>query len=274
MNLTPRLYRVTKRKKEIRDTYTLELAPEIQQSPDGDFSPGQFNMVSAFGIGEVPLSMSGKKTATGSFVHTVRIVGAVSRALCALEVGSLVGVRGPFGNQWPVEQAKGNDVVVVAGGLGLPPLRPAIYSLLSERQKYGRVSLYYGSRSPEDLLYRKELEEWRSRFDMDVQISVDHAAGAWRGNVGTVTSMLTRAAFDAPNTIALICGPEVMMKFAALEFMKHGLEADQIYLSMERNMKCAEGICGRCQFGPFFVCKDGPVFRYSIVKPWLQKGEI
>ena len=274
MSAVPRIYHITKKKKEIRDTYTLELRPQIHASQDVEFFPGQFNMVSAFGVGEVPLSMSGEKTSYGSFTHTVRIVGTVTRALCALEVGNVIGVRGPFGNTWPIEEAKGNDVVVVAGGLGLAPLRPVMYRLLAEREKYGRLSLYYGSRSPEDLLYRKELEEWRGRFDMNVHISVDHAAGAWRGNVGTVTSMLSRAALNASNTIAFICGPEVMMRFTALELMKHGLLADQIYLSMERNMKCAEGICGRCQFGPFFICKDGPVFQYSQIQGWLQKGEI
>jgi NAD(P)H-flavin reductase len=173
-----------------------------------------------------------------------------------------------------VEQAAGSDVLLVAGGIGLAPLRPAIRAILSSREKYGKVVLLYGSRSPADLLYQREVERWRSRFDVDVSVTVDHAMGGWRGNVGFVTSLIGRALFDASQTVAMMCGPEVMMRFTAMELMNRGVESDQIYISMERNMKCAVGFCGHCQFGPEFICKDGPVFPYNRVQPWLAKGEI
>jgi NAD(P)H-flavin reductase len=171
-------------------------------------------------------------------------------------------------------ESAGRDVVVVAGGLGLAPLRPALYALLAERARYGRIALLYGSRGPAEILFRRELEAWRRRLDIDVAVTVDHAAGDWHGNVGVVTTLIPRAAFDPPNAIALVCGPEIMMRFAIAALGDAGIAEDAIYLSMERNMKCAIGFCGHCQLGPVFVCRDGPVFRYDRIRRLLALKEI
>jgi len=188
--------------------------------------------------------------------------------------GSVIGVRGPFGNGWPVEEAKGRDVLVVAGGIGLAPLRPVLYQLIARRGEYGRVVVLYGTRTPSDILFQRELEQWRARFDLEVGVTVDRALMDWRGNVGVVTTLIPKAPFDPRNTIAMVCGPEVMMRFTVWELQKLGLTLDRIFISMERNMKCAIGFCGHCQFGPYFVCKDGPIFRYDRVKGLLEVREI
>jgi NAD(P)H-flavin reductase len=268
----PRLYSVRKVKRETHDVFTLELEPV-----DGNglaFCPGQFNMLYIFGVGEVPISISGNPVDPDKLVHTVREVGAVTKSMCNLRQGDVIGVRGPFGNCWPIDEAEGNDIVIVAGGIGLAPLRPVMYKLLSQREKYGRIVLLYGARSPEDILYQHELERWRARFDVDVFVTVDRATRTWYGNVGVVTKLIVRASFDPDNTTAFVCGPEVMMRFTALELEKYGLSGENIFISMERNMKCAIGFCGHCQFGPLFICKDGPVFRYDSVRDLLSKREI
>lgn len=170
--------------------------------------------------------------------------------------------------------ALGRDVIVVAGGLGLAPLRPAICRILAERERHGKVSILYGTRSPDDILYRRELERWRRELDIDVEVTVDHAIGAWRGHVGVVTALIPRATFDPADCIAMVCGPEVMMRFTVVALARAGVPDEAIYLSMERNMKCAIGLCGRCQFGPTFICKDGPVFRYDRMRDFLRLKEI
>ncbi len=251
---------------------TLELIPTTGERPA--FEPGQFNMLYAFGIGEVAISMSGDPSRSGSYVHTVRNVGAVSGAIAALKSGAILGLRGPFGTAWPTQAAEGNDVVIVAGGLGLAPLRPAIYHVLAHRDRYGRVAILYGTRSPDDILYHREIERWRRRLDVDIAVTVDHADATWHGNVGVVPRLIPRAAFDPQNTIAMICGPEVMMRFTAIALQGAGLPSDHIYLSMERNMKCAIGLCGHCQFGPHFICRDGPVMRYDRIADILAVREI
>jgi NAD(P)H-flavin reductase len=266
----PQSCRIDRILRETQDTFTLRLSG----NQDGAFLPGQFNMLYVFGVGEVPLSISGDPQQQDWTLHTVRNVGTVTGALAGLRAGASVGLRGPFGVGWPLETAEGNDVVIVAGGIGLAPLRPVLYRVLARREKYGKVVLLYGTRSPEDILFRKELESWRGRFDMEVQVTVDHALSGWHGSVGVVTSLIPRANFDAHNCIAMVCGPEVMMYFCALELLKRGLDATEIFVSMERNMKCAMGFCGHCQFGPKFVCKDGPVFSYDRIRDWLAKGEI
>jgi NAD(P)H-flavin reductase len=271
--MLPRTYRIRRVRKETADTFTLELVPT-----DGceipAFVPGQFNMLYAFGVGEIPISISGDPNRRNSLVHTTRAVGVVTRALRALKAGDVIGVRGPFGSSWPVTSLMGNDVVIVAGGIGLAPLRPAMYYIQEHRERYGEVVVLYGARTPQDILFRKELEQWRAKFDLEVYVTVDRATAAWRGSVGVVTKFVSRAPFDPPNTVALICGPEVMMRFATAELQKRGVRKEQIYLSMERNMKCAVGLCGHCQFGPKFVCKDGPVFNYSAVEGLIAKWEI
>jgi NAD(P)H-flavin reductase len=191
-----------------------------------------------------------------------------------LGAGDTVGLRGPFGAGWPMEDAAGRDVVILAGGLGLAPLRPALYRLLAERQRYGKIALLYGTRSPDEILFRHEIEAWRRRLDIDIEVTVDHAVGDWHGHVGVVTTLISHAAFDPHNALALVCGPEVMMRFAISALRDAGLADEAIYLSMERNMKCAIGFCGHCQFGPVFVCRDGPVFRYDRVRTMLALKEI
>lgn len=269
----PNLYRVGEVHRELADTVTLTVTPLSGTRPD--FQPGQFNMLYVLGIGEVAISMSGHAGHGGAFVHTVRDVGAVSGALAKLEAGAVIGLRGPFGTGWPVgAPAEGSDIVFVAGGLGLAPLRPAIYAVMANRARYGRVAILFGSRSPADMLYRHELEQWRQRLDVDVEITVDHADAGWRGNVGVVPLLIPRVAFGPRETIALVCGPEVMMRFTAIALADAGIPRERIYLSMERNMKCAIGLCGHCQFGPAFVCKDGPVMTYDRIAGLLAIREV
>lgn len=259
--------------KESYDTFTLELVPQgrYQTFP---FAPGQFNMLYVFGVGEIPISISGDPQHPGLLVHTTRAVGTVTKAMRALKVGDTIGVRGPFGSTWPVKEARGYDVVFVAGGIGLAPLRPALYQVLAQRDRYGKIVLLYGTRSPEDILFRSELEKWRSRFDLEIYVTVDYANSKWHGNVGVVTRLIPKAPFDPLNTIAMVCGPEVMMRFTALELQKRGVPSDHIYISMERNMKCATGFCGHCQFGPTFICKNGPVYPYNQLQSWLALWEV
>jgi len=269
----PRPYRVQRVRQETPDTFTLELEPEGGQ-PGMTFAPGQFNMIYAFGVGEVPISISGDPVKSTALVHTTREVGTVTRAMRQLKLSDSVGVRGPFGAGWPMAEARGADVVIVAGGIGLAPLRPALYQLLAARKYYGKVVLLYGTRTPADILFRRELQNWHSRFDLEVHVTVDRAMGNWRGNVGVVTTLIPRAPFDPHSTVAMVCGPEVMMRFTVRELERRGVGLENIYLSMERNMKCAVGFCGHCQFGPTFICKDGPVFRYDRLQPLLAVREI
>lgn len=271
--MLPRPYRVRKVVKETYDTFTLELEP-AQGEDRYEFAPGQFNMLYLFGLGEVPISISGDAAEPATLVHTLRAVGAVTDGLCHLSRDAEVGVRGPFGTAWPVGAAEGSDVVVVAGGIGLAPLRPAVYHLLAHRERYGRIVIFYGARSPRDLLYRRELERWRSRFDLAVEPTVDYAAESWRGHVGVVTKLIARGGFDPTHATALVCGPEIMMRFAVRELLKRGVPREQVYLSMERNMKCAVGSCGHCQLGPSFICKDGPVFRLPQIEPFFDLREV
>jgi NAD(P)H-flavin reductase len=268
----PRLYRVGGVRRELSDTVTLKLV-----SPSGPrprFEAGQFNMLYVFGVGEVAISMSGDPADEATFLHTVRAVGAVSGALAKLKAGDEIGLRGPYGTGWPVRAAEGSDVVIVAGGLGLAPLRPAIYAILANRGRYGRVSILIGSRNPSGLLYRREVERWRKRLDIDIAVTVDHADSGWRGHVGVVPDLIPRAVFDPPDTVALVCGPEIMMRFAVGTLRDTGVPAERIYLSIERNMKCAIGHCGHCQFGPAFICKDGPVMRFDKIAPIFAVREI
>jgi NAD(P)H-flavin reductase len=265
-----RIQRVTQ---ETDDTFTLELMP-VSPKGKGSFAPGQFNMVYVFGVGEVPISISSDPSRAPAIQHTTRVVGTVTKAMRLLKRGDMVGLRGPFGTSWPVEEARGKDVLIVAGGIGLAPLRPTLYTLMAHREKYRKIVLLYGTRSPEDILYRHELEQWRGKFDLEIQVTVDRAASNWRGNVGVVTTMIPRAPFDPSNTVAMICGPEVMMRFTVMGLQKRGVPDDRIYLSMERNMKCGIGICGHCQYGPLFTCKDGPVLRFDRVGSMLNRSEL
>jgi NAD(P)H-flavin reductase len=271
--MTPHPFVIKKIIKCTDDTFTLELK-SVEKSSGIEFAPGQFNMLYVYGAGEVPVSISGDPTSTKALVHTVRMVGTVTRALRRLTVGETVGVRGPYGSSWPVEKAEGCDVVLVAGGIGLAPLRPALYHLLAKRKKYGRIVLLYGTRTPADILFRSELEHWRARFDLEVEVTVDRGDDSWWGNVGVVPTLIPGANFDPLNTVAMTCGPEVMMRFTVMALRKKGVDIKDIYVSLERNMKCAVGLCGHCQFGTKFVCKDGPVFSYDQVMDLFNKREI
>jgi NAD(P)H-flavin reductase len=271
--MIPRPFRIVSRRREIKDTVTLALEPESGEQAFS-FEPGQFNMLYVFGVGEIPVSVSGDPASPEPLIHTVRAVGAVSAGLTALARGGTVGVRGPFGTGWPVESAFGSDVVIVAGGLGLAPLRPAIYRILAQRKRFGRVVLLYGTRGPGEILYKAELEQWRRRLDVDIDVTVDHATGDWHGNVGVVTEIVKRAGFDPDHAIAMICGPEIMMRFTIATLRERGVAVERIYLSMERNMKCAIGLCGHCQFGPAFICRDGPVMRFDRIQGPFSVREI
>jgi NAD(P)H-flavin reductase len=270
--LRPRPFVVRRVTRETFDTFTLTLEP-----PEGEafaFRPGQFNMLYAFGVGEVPISISGDPAQSLALVHTIRAVGAVTRALQKLGKGDVVGIRGPYGRPWPVDHAQGHDLVIVAGGIGLAPLRPAIDYVLQHRALYGRVVLLCGARTPQDVLFEKELRAWRGRFDVDVAVTVDRAPSEWQGAVGVVTKLIDRSPFDPQSTLAFVCGPEVMIRFTAIAFAARGVEDSSIYVSMERNMKCGVGLCGHCQFGPHFVCVDGPVFRYDHTLPFFGLREV
>jgi len=270
--MLPHVGRVRRRRRDGPQVWTLEI--ETDDSGFSGFAPGQFNMLTVFGVGEVPISHSGDPAEPNSLVHTIRSVGPVSTALTGLRPGDPVGLRGPFGSAWPIDEAMGRDVIVVAGGLGLAPLRPALYRLLGERERYGNLALLYGARSPDEVLFRREIENWRRRLDVEIEVTVDHALTDWHGHVGVVTALIPRATFDPEQAIALVCGPEVMMRFAIAALRDAGIADDAIYLSMERNMKCAAGFCGHCQFGPVFVCRDGPIFRYDRVRHLLGLKEI
>ena len=269
--MLPAAYRVSRVRRETRDTHTLEIDAGDREF---FFAPGQFNMLYAFGRGEVPISICGDPARPERLVHTVRAVGAISGALTTLKTGEMLGVRGPFGSPWPVQEAEARDVVLVAGGIGLAPLRSALHALLGARGRFGRIVLLYGARMPGDLLYRNELRRWRARSDLQIEVTVDSGNGAWGGHVGVVTSLLGRARFDPDCSVAMVCGPEVMMRFAVRELLDRGVNPADVYVSLERNMKCAVGHCGRCQLGPEFVCKDGPVFPFDWIADILGRPEM
>jgi NAD(P)H-flavin reductase len=201
-------------------------------------------------------------------LHTIREVGPVTRALGALAPGSVVGLRGPFGTAWPLEAARGRDLVIAAGGIGLAPLRALVDAVCRDRNAFGQVAVLYGTRSPADQLYGPDLDRWR-RAGLQVETTVDHAAVDWPGHVGVVTTLVRRVRFDGPHTTAFLCGPEIMMRFMARELEQAGVAAEQVWLSLERNMQCATGHCGHCQLGPVFVCNDGPVFAWQRVRRLL-----
>lgn len=271
--MLPVPYRVLRNNRDTHDVFTLDLDP-AKEDNFFSFLPGQFNMLYVFGKGDAAISISSDPTKQQPFKHTVRKVGMVTQALSQLRPGDMLGLRGPFGTAWPITEAQEKDVLLVAGGIGLAPLRSVMYTLLANRDKYGKIALFYGARTPADLLYITELEKWRGRFDLQVYVTVDAAKRGWMGNVGVVTQLITKAAFNPANVVAMICGPEIMMRFTVHELRMNQIESEQIFLSMERNMKCAVGFCGHCQYGPYFVCKDGPVFRYDRVQSLLGKREV
>lgn len=271
--MRPSPARVLRVQRETHNIFTAVLAP-----PAGadrfTFRPGQYDMLYASGLGEVPISISGRPDSPREIVHTIREVGPVTRALGRLRRGDTLGLRGPFGTAWPVDRADGCDVVFVGGGIGLAPLRPAIYHVLAHRERYGRIILLYGARAPRDLLFRREVEAWRGRLDVDVEVTVDRGDPDWRGPVGVVTQLLARASFDPGRARAFVCGPELMMTFTVRDLLRRGVSPRAVHVSLERNMKCAIGLCGHCQLGPLFVCRDGAVFPWDRVAGLLAVREI
>ena len=238
------------------------------------FQPGQFSMLWVFGVGEVPVSISGDPAEPDHLVYTVRSVGEATQMLVSRGAGESIGVRGPFGKGWPVKEAEGRDVVIIAGGIGLAPLRPVIYEVLHNRERYGRLVVLYGTRSPHDRLYRRQLTAWARQRDTQVLVTADFGGPGWQGYVGGVTTLFKYAKLQPERSVAFTCGPEIMMRFVARDLETLGLARENIYLSMERNMKCALGFCGHCQYGPHFICKDGPIFPYVQMGPLLGKHEL
>jgi NAD(P)H-flavin reductase len=264
----PLPFRVTGRRQETPDTWTLELRGD-RPLP---FEPGQFTMLAAGGHGEVPISISGDPADPGRLVHTVRAVGLATSAICATEPGQVLGVRGPFGRGWPLEKA--GDLLVVAGGIGLAPLRGALYAALGSREHFDRVVLLYGGREPDLLLYKDELAAWEQGDALDVELTVDAADRGWRQAVGVVPRLVERAAFDAARSVALVVGPEVMMRFTVAALLARGVPPERIYLSLERNMQCGVGQCGHCQLGSVLVCRDGPVFSHAEIGAAMAVREL
>ncbi|MGA2470404.1 MAG: FAD/NAD(P)-binding protein [Solirubrobacteraceae bacterium] len=270
--MVPTAFVVVGRRQDTEDTWTLEL--EARDGGGGlAFAPGQFTMIAAGGSGEVPISISGNPAEPHPLIHTVRAVGIATGAICASEPGAVLSVRGPFGRPWPVEALEGMDVVVAAGGIGLAPLRPAILALLDARERYGRLVLLYGARTPDQLLYEAEIADWRDR-GMETWVTVDAAGPEWLGHVGVVTRLIGRAELTGGNFGAMTCGPEVMMRFTALALAAGGIAGERIYVSAERNMQCGIGHCGHCQLGPTLVCREGPVYLWSELQPWLAIREL
>jgi NAD(P)H-flavin reductase len=263
-------FRVAGRCQDTADTWTLAL------EPDGDgfaVAPGQFVMVWAFGVGEVPISVSGPPEQAGEpVVLTVRDVGAVTHAICASEPGSVLGLRGPLGNSWPVEAAEGGDVVVVAGGIGLAPLRPVVLHTLARRSQFGAVAVLYGARTPLDLLCMDELSHWRD--ELAVEVTVDAADTSWTGRVGVVPKLLEQAEFRPDAVSAFVCGPEVMIHFTVEALRERGVSDERIFLSLERDMRCGVGLCGHCQLGPTLICRDGPVYSQAQVARLMEVREL
>lgn len=249
---------------------TFRLTLNGDPAPDSyRFAAGQFNMLYLPGVGESAISMSGDPSRTDCWIHTVRVAGNVTRTLVGLKQGDTLGLRGPFGTGWPVDELTDGDLLIVAGGLGLAPLRPLIYDVMNHRERFGRVWLICGARTPDGLLYQREYDVWR-QCNIEVMLTVDRATAGWTGHVGVVTLLIDRLRLLDPDRTRLVtCGPEVMMKYAAASGQRIGIATEQIWVSLERNMQCAAGLCGHCQLGPEFICKDGPVLRYDRVRSYL-----
>jgi anaerobic sulfite reductase subunit B len=265
--MVPTRYRVVDRVVETADTASIALLPVDGGIPSP--LPGQFTMVYAVGIGEVPISVSAAGPG-GAIVHTIRAVGAVSAALAGATPGQMVGLRGPFGTDWGMPAPTGSDLLLIAGGIGLAPLRPVIRQAVAQRGRYRDVTVLVGARTPADLIYGAEYDQWRGA-GIDVRVTVDRADAAWAGHVGVVTTLLT--AVDPGTTVAFVCGPEVMMRFAALALTDVGIPAPAIRVSLERTMLCGVGICGHCQLGPLLVCRDGPVVSWDRAQPLVTVKE-
>lgn len=271
--MAPVPYRVLSRVVESRDSATLRLEPVGE--PLAAPQPGEFMMIYAFGIGEIAISVSGCPTAADpAITHTIRAMGAVSRALHDATPGTVVGMRGPLGTDWGIDDPAGRDLVIVAGGVGLAPLRPVVLGALADRDRYGRVALIVGARSRDEFLFGDELRQWADGGDIEVHLTVDVPVQGWPGEVGFVTEPLRRLPVRPASTTAFLCGPEAMMRNGARELLRKGLAASDIRVSLERNMQCGIGWCGHCQLGPLLLCRDGPVVGYDVAEPLLRVKEL
>lgn len=271
----PQSAEIVGKKREAQGIYTFRLRwCDETMRRSYRFQPGQFNMLYAFGLGEVPISIVSDPDDPECLDHTIRIAGEVTEALCRLKKGDRMGLRGPYGSAWPMEEAGGKDVIIVTGGLGCAPVVSVIQYVLKRRENYGKLKILHGIKTPKDLLYRDRFERWRRQPDTEVYLSSDQEAVGWTYSVGVVTNLFSRVEVDVRKSLVMMCGPEVMMRHAVDDLLGRGFQARQIYLSMERNMKCALGFCGHCQFGPNFLCKEGPVFRYDRIAPWFRVREI
>ena len=235
------------------------------------FVPGQFNIVYAFGVGEVPISIVSDPDEPGLLDHTIRVVGRVTKAIATLKPGDVLGIRGPFGVGWPLDEAREKDVIIVTGGLGCAPVTGAIEYIFRRRDQYGAVKILHGVKTPHDLLYRGRFDAWRRHADTEVLLTSDQPDKTWRHHVGVVTELFEQVSIDPAKSMVLMCGPEVMMRLGVPILMRRGIPATGIYVSLERHMECGIGLCGHCQLGPYFLCKEGPVMRYDRVAPWLGK---
>jgi len=268
------LVRIVAIRPEVPNVATYDLAfEEPEFAASYRFAPGQFNMLYMPGYGESAISISSDPARQGVLSHTIRVAGNVTSAMARKRVGERLGLRGPFGSSWPVEACRGNDVVIACGGIGLAPLRPAIYHVLNHRSDYGRVHLLYGARTPKDLLYPAEHEQWRAG-GIEVEVTVDIGESDWAGHVGVVPVLFYRLRLEPKRTTIWTCGPEIMMRFVVFEALARRIAPERIYLSLERNMSCAMGFCGHCQLGPHFVCKDGPVFSFRQVEPFFNLEDL
>lgn len=235
-----------------------------------DHVPGQFVMVNLAGIGEAPISISSSPTKRSSFDMVVRNVGKVTGMMHSLQAGDTIGIRGPYGRGFPIQVLEGNDLLFMAGGLGLVPLRSLINFVIDNRRDFGRVDILLGCKSPKDMLYKDEIKAWEERLDINFQCTVDNADDDWKGNVGVITSLIPGLEFDPVKTFAVICGPPVMYRFVVFDLLKKGVLPDQVMVSLERHMKCGVGKCGHCQIANYYCCQDGPVFRYDEIKDTIE----
>jgi NAD(P)H-flavin reductase len=236
--------------------------------PRFDFVPGQFNMVYVPGVGEAAISIA-SDPADEILEHIVRVVGRVTRVIEGLGVGDVLGLRGPYGTGWPLQEARWKDVLVVTGGLGCAPVAGAVDYMFRRRASYGRITILHGVKQPADLIHRDRFELWRRQPGSVVHLTSDQPDRAWRDRLGVVTELFDEVEFEPSRSVLLLCGPEMMMRIAARRLRERGLPAERIHLSMERNMKCAVGLCGHCQLGPSFLCKDGPIFSLARIAPFF-----
>ncbi len=254
-------------------TYRLRLNDE-ETRRHFRFTAGQFNMVYLFGVGEVAISIVSDPEEPERLDHTIRSVGRVTSAIAQLQPGETLGIRGPFGQGWPLEAVRGHDVVIVTGGLGCAPVVGAIDYMLRRRRHYGSVKIIHGVKTSRDLLFHERFEAWGKQPDTEVLLASTRPDETWRHHVGVVTDLFERVTLDPTKTLVLMCGPEIMMRLGAPILMRRGIPATAIYVSLERHMECGIGLCGHCQMGPYFLCKDGPVMRYDRVEPWLGRGGV